>query len=154
MWRTWVPAGLESDIRSHEILVTEFEREINPGHLLTVASVPISILALLVSRSKDQQLYTREQADRVRGAAGNALAGLERSQEIATSLFQDLQPIYARASERMATGAKPAVMRDLVLQKTDAARVAVLRKLPGDDPEQAYVALYGYYPSLHDLVKP
>jgi hypothetical protein len=133
--------------------MVEFERKLNIGHLLTVVSVLISIAALLVSRSKDQQLYAREQADRVRSAAGNALAGLERSSELAASLFDDLQPMFVRASERMASRAKPAVVRDLVWQETNAARAAVMRKMLDDNPQQAYVALYGYHPSLRDLVK-
>lgn len=131
----------------------EFERKVNIGHMITVVSVIVSAMALLASWSQSRQLYTREQADRVRAAAGRTLAGLERRHDIALSLFQDLQPVFVKASEEFGSQFDRVAVRDLLWREANAARAAVERRLLDDNMQDAYVALYGYHPELRDLVR-
>jgi hypothetical protein len=131
----------------------EFEKKVSIGHVITVVSVIVSVTGLLVSWSQSRQLQTREQADRVRVAAGQTLAALERRREIVLSLFQELQPVFVKASEDFASSFDRVSVRDLLWREANAAWTAVERRLLEDDLQEAYVALYGYHPALRDLVR-
>lgn len=131
----------------------EFEKKVNIGHMITVFSVIVSAVALLASWSESRQLYAREQADRVRAAAGRTLAGLERRHEIVLSLFQDLQPVFVKASEDFAASFDRVAVRDVLWREANAARATVERRLLDDNMQDAYVALYGYHPELRDLLR-
>lgn len=129
----------------------ELKQEIAVGDLLTSASILISILALFFSWSQSHILQEREQANRVRNAAAQTLAKLERWQQISLSLFDEIQPDIVETSELLANNRSPAQTikaRDYLYKKLRSSRLNLQKDLRQEEIETAYVYLYSYHPSL------
>lgn len=84
-----------------------FDRTIALKDILTSLSILVSIAALLFAWGQDRQIREREQADRIRAAAAETLAKVERWEELSLWFFQDIQPLYVETSEKFGMVQKP-----------------------------------------------
>jgi hypothetical protein len=60
------------------------------GDVLASLTIVVSVVALLISWSKDRAVEERAQADRIRSAVAKGVAKLDRWQALHESLFQEL----------------------------------------------------------------
>jgi hypothetical protein len=121
------------------------------GDVLTTATIVVSVVALLISWSKDRYSRQKEQADRVRGAVAVALAKLDRWQVLQLSLFQDLQPVFIDTSEMLAKDFNFVEARDFLWRSINAQRTNVADKVLNEQIESAYVGLFSHFPKIRPL---
>ena len=129
----------------------ELKQEITIGDVLTSASILLSIFALLLSWSQSRALEKREQANKVRNAAAETIAKLERWQEISMSIFDEIQPALVETSEILVdnrTHSQVIKARDYLYKQVRTSHFNLQRMLREEEIETAYVYLYGYHPSL------
>jgi len=88
--------------------------EITVGNILTILSIFVLVIALLIPWSKDQRIRKKDHADKVRNAAGKTLAKLERWEELSLRYYQDVQPLFVEASEKLAKGFHVVAVRDFL----------------------------------------
>lgn len=124
------------------------DRTIKASDVLTSLTILVSVVALLVSWTKDRDIRTREQADRVRTAAAKTIAKLERWEAIQLSLYSELQPTYVEVSEAMAKQFNVASSRDLLWKRINALRAKIASRVLDEAVETAYVDLFAYHPSI------
>ena len=126
----------------------KIEWTIKASDLLTSLTIVVSVVALLVSWTKDQDVRTREQADKVRTAAAKTIAKLERWEAIQLSLYSELQPIYVEVSEGLAKQFDVVTSRDLLWKRINTLRVKIAARVLDEAVETAYVDLFAYHPSI------
>jgi hypothetical protein len=124
---------------------------IKVGDVLTSLSILISLVALLIAWAKDRQIRKRDQADRVRKAAAQIIAKLERWKELNIWFFQAIQPSLVKTSEMLADDFNIGNARDYLWKELNAGRLQTQEKILNEQIEMAYVELYGYHPGVHDL---
>ena len=126
------------------------DRTISFGHLLTSVSIMISIVALLYGWSKDIGQRRVEQADEIRNAAAQALAKVQRWEELSLSLFEEIQPTLVATTElvRDEGGEKAG---DYLWREWYASRQRMRFRILEEEIETAYVGLYGYHPEVRQL---
>lgn len=124
------------------------DRTIKASDILTSLTIFLSVVALLVSWTKDRDVRTREQADRVRTAAAKTIAKLERWEAIQLSLYSELQPTYVEVSEAMAKQFDVVQSRDLLWKRINALRVKIASRVLDEGVETAYVDLLAYHPPI------
>jgi hypothetical protein len=124
------------------------DRTVKVGDLLTSVSVLVSIVALLIAWSKDIQLRRSEQANKVRGAAAETLAKLERWQEISLFSFDEVQPSFITTSEMLLKSFDINQARDYLYKSLTDTRRRTKQLHIEENIEAAYVAIYGYYPAI------
>lgn len=125
--------------------------EISIGDILTIASIIISIVALLVSWNKDRQLKKKEYADKIRHTASVIIAKIERWTELSQRFFDDIQPLITDtdvlvSKEKDITSARDFLWRGLV-----AKHAEFLTRIVDEKIEISYVDLYGYDPKVQTL---
>jgi hypothetical protein len=125
--------------------------EIKAGDVLTSLSILISLVALLIAWAKDRKIRRKEQADRVRTAAAQIVAKLERWKELNMWLFQAIQPSLVKTSEIFTDDFNIVTARDYLWKELNAVRLQTQEKILNEQIEMAYVELYGYDPRVHDL---
>lgn len=76
------------------------DRTIKFGEILTMVTIIVSVIALLTTLSKDRRLRISEHATKVRDAAAQTLAKLDRLEELSTSVFDEVQPLIVDVSEK------------------------------------------------------
>ena len=119
--------------------------------LAPVASVVVAASALGYAWYKDRLLKRREVADRTRRAAALLTAKLERWNQVALRLFDDLQPLITE-TDVQAVGAKEVIhARDNWHKELIAARLGVIRDIQREEIELSYADLYGYDSSVREL---
>jgi len=128
----------------------QFDATLKIGDLLTSASVLVAATALIVAWWKDRSLRRRELADKIRRAAGNTLARLERWQEIVLALFDDAQPLFVEVAQDLVGKYDVTAARDKVWRELNRLRLALRRELRSEEIETAYVDLYTYHPAARD----
>jgi hypothetical protein len=126
----------------------EFERKLDVGNVLTSLTILISLVALLSALAKDRHTRDREFADRVRAAAARTLGKLERWQQLAARLYQDVQPVYVDVSQKLHNELGAQAARDLLWRDLTTARTAAEQRTVDEEIESAYVELYPYHPSV------
>jgi uncharacterized protein (UPF0218 family) len=67
--------------------------ELKIGDFLTALSVLVALGGFLYLWVKDRRLRRREYADRIRRAAAETVAGLDRWRQLALSLYDTIQPL-------------------------------------------------------------
>lgn len=125
--------------------------EIKAGDVLTSLSILISLVALLIAWAKDRKIRRKEQADRVRTAAAQIVAKLERWKELNVWFFQAIQPSLVKTSEMLADDFNIVTARDYLWKELNAVRLQTQERILNEQIEMAYVELYGYHPGVHDL---
>jgi hypothetical protein len=122
---------------------------VNVGHLLTIATVLISVVTLATALRKDRRTREREIADRVRSAAAMTLAKLERWEELARWFYRDIQPAFIEVTKSLADEFDVEAARDLLWTKLMTARIGSAERILDEEIENAYVDLYAYEPTVY-----
>jgi hypothetical protein len=130
-----------------------FDPSISLGNILTLATIAISAFTAFRAWNQDNFLREKEQADKIRTAAAQTSAKLERWEAVSLSFFNDIQPAFVQASNTFATNYDVAATRDGLWKELDAKKQQNLEKLLDEDIETAYVGLYGYNPAMRPLLR-
>jgi hypothetical protein len=126
------------------------DRTIKASDILTSLTILVSVIALLVSWTRDREIRTREQADRIRVAAAKTIAKLERWEAIQLSLYSELQPTYVELSEGLVTRFDVVASRDLLWKRITALRTHIASRLLDEGVETAYVDLVAYHAPVRE----
>ena len=129
-------------------MALSLDRTIKASDVLTSLTIIVSVVALLVSWTKDRDTRTRESADRVRSAAAQTLAKLERWEDLELSLYRDLQPAYVETSETLARKFDVIAARDQLWKQINAQHIRVAGRVLDEGIETAYTQLFAYSPSV------
>lgn len=124
------------------------DKTIKASDLLTSVTIIVSVIALVVTWTKDRDTMVREQADRVRVAAAKTLAKLERWQTLQLSLYDQLQPVFVETSEMLDKEFNVIGTRDYLWKQINEKHTRILAKVLEEGFETAYVDLFAYYPSI------
>jgi DNA-binding transcriptional regulator YdaS (Cro superfamily) len=125
----------------------QIDWSIKVGDLLTSATIIVSVIALLLSLSKDRVARASEQANRVRGTAAVALSKLDRWQALQLSLYQELQPTYVELSETLAQRYDVYYVRDQFWKEVNMERTQIDQKVVDEQLGTAYADLIAYFPA-------
>lgn len=125
-----------------------FSGEINVGHILTIATVLVSVVALIRAWRLDIRARERLVADRIRNAAALTLGRLERRKELALWYYDEIQPYLIEVSDSLQDSFDVATARDLLWQRLMTARQSSAERILKEDVEGSYVELYAYQPRL------
>jgi hypothetical protein len=120
---------------------------IKVGDLLTSATIIVSVVAMLLSLSKDRAARASEQANRVRSAAAVALSKLDRWQALQLSLYQELQPAYVEMSEVLGKKYDVDYVRDQFWKKVNTERTRIAQKVVDEQLGTAYADLISHFPA-------
>jgi hypothetical protein len=126
------------------------EKNIKTSDLLTSVTIIVSVFALIITWTKDRDLMVHEQADRVRTAAAQTLAKLERWQALHLSLYDQLQPVMVETSEMLDKEFNIVVARDYLWKQINAEHTRISSKVLEEGFETAYVDLFAYYPAIRE----
>ncbi|MCF6149980.1 MAG: hypothetical protein E3K37_15105 [Candidatus Kuenenia sp.] len=124
------------------------EKNFKASDLLTSLTIIVSVIALIITWTKDRDLRVREQADRIRTAGAETLAKLERWQALQLSLYDQLQPVLVETSEMLDREFNIIVARDYLWKQINAEHTQISSKVLEEGFETAYVDLFAYYPSI------
>lgn len=123
------------------------DKQIKIGDLLTSITLLISMISILYTLRKERILHQREQADRVRKAAAQTIAKLDRWSELSLSLFQDIDAIFVKASNELKENDfDRQSARDFLWVKLNLTRDNMIDKKLNENIETAYVDLCIYDP--------
>lgn len=125
--------------------------EISIGDLLTIVSVVVSIIALLVSWRRHQELQRKEYADRIRRSAGTVVAKLHRWKDLTLRFYEDVQPLITEADMTQVKAQNFVEVRDLFWHGLSIAHSKSSQRILEEQIEIAYVDLYGYDPKIQVL---
>lgn len=125
----------------------QLDWSIKVSDLLTTATIVISVIALLLSLSKDRDAKVTEQASRVRSAAATAIAKLDRWQALQISMYQELQPTYVGLSEKLAESFNVQRVRDEFWKEVNIERTRVAQKVLDEQLGTAYSDLLSHFPA-------
>jgi len=123
---------------------------IKVGDLLTSITIAVSVIALLVSWSKDREAKLTEQANRVRAAAATAIAKLDRWQALQLSMYRELQPTYVEMSELLADCDDVQRVRDQFWKRVNVERTRIAQKVLEEQLGTAYSDLLSHFPAARD----
>lgn len=121
---------------------------VSVGDLLTSLSILIGMGTLAASWWRDRQLRRGEIADRIRAAAGQTLARLERWNEILQALFVESQPVFVEVSERLAKDLDTTSARDMLWRELSRVNLLLLREIREEEVETAFIEICTYRPEL------
>ena len=122
------------------------------GDLLTMATIVVSVTALLISWSKDRDSRQKEQANQVRVAVGTAVAKLDRLQALHLSAFQELQPVFVDTGEMLTRDFNVVAARDFLVKSINGQRTKIVGKALDEHIETAYIGLFSHFPAIRPLV--
>src|SRR5438876_1156154 len=118
------------------------DKTIKASDLLTSVTIIVSVVALVITWTKDRDVRVREQADRVRTAAAKTLAKLERWQILQLSLYDQLQPVFVETSEMLEKEFNVIGTRDYLWKQINAQHTSISAKVLEEGFETAYVDLF------------
>jgi len=133
------------------------KREVGVGDLLTAATIAISLISVLISWNVDRQLRRTTEANDIREAAAAVLADLERTRELAFSVFPQMQSAIVEASEIAteadAGGRRRSVerARDFLWKQINGIHNGIVLKLIDERVDTGYIRLFSYYPGVRPL---
>jgi hypothetical protein len=128
-----------------------FKPEVSVGDILTVGSILLSLVALLTTLYRDQQLKRKEYADKIRHSAATIIAKLERWRELELRFYQDVQPIMIDTSLEFLKTKDIYATRDYLWRELVRTRTISLQRFSDEQIEIAYVDLYGYNSNVQEL---
>jgi hypothetical protein len=117
------------------------------GDILTCLTILVSVVALLISWSKDRTAGEAEQADRIRAAAANAVTKLDRWQALQLSFYQELQPVFVETSEALREKYDVVRVRDQLWKSINAKRTRIASKILEEQIETVYAGLLSHFPA-------
>ena len=124
---------------------------IKVSDLLTSITIVVSVIALLISWSKDREAKLTEQANRVRGmAAATAIAKLDRWQALQLSMYRELQPTYVEMSELLADRYDVQRVRDQFWKRVNVERTRIAQKVLEEQLGTGYSDLLSHFPAARD----
>lgn len=122
--------------------------EIKVGDILTSFSIIISALGLIYILSKDRSLRQKERADKIRNAASETLAKLDRWRELSLSLFQSVQPLFIDTIENLSIKFDIDKARNNLWKEMIITNNQIEDEILKEDLQTAYVNLMGYSPNI------
>jgi len=127
----------------------KLDRTVKVGDILTAGALVLSAVTLASSWSKEQEIETRQDADRVRTAAAKCIGKLDRWQSLHLATYEELQVVYVQASERVSRSmADLGATRDFVWKEVVAAHTRATARVSEEQIEVAYGELLAAFPSL------
>jgi hypothetical protein len=128
----------------------KFNPEITLGQIATVVAVLVSAATLVYAWRKDRTVRVRERADRVRGAAGVALAGLGRWKEVMSWFYVECQPLLVAAASAYGSTRNSNEVRDELWKESQELRVGTLKRIFDEKLEMSYADLLRYDASAQE----
>ena len=125
--------------------------EISIGDLLTIVSIVVSVMALLISWRRHQELRKKEYADRIRRSAGTVVAKLHRWKDLTLRFYEDIQPLITEADMTQVKAQNFVAVRDFFWHGLGTAHSKSSQRILEEQIEIAYVDLYGYDPRIQVL---
>ena len=125
-----------------------FKWAVEIGDVLTTVTILVSVVALVVSWSKDRLTREAQQADSVRAAAAKVLTKLDRWQAIAISLYTELQPLFIETSEGLQEEYDVIKARDKLWKGTALAQAAISAMILEEEIGTSYVDLLSHFPEV------
>jgi hypothetical protein len=130
-----------------------FDGEVSFGDVLTSFSILLSVTALVFSMQQDRQQRDKEQADRIRTAAAEALVKFEQWKEISLYFLQDIQSPLVQTSEKFTEHLNTIETRDFLWRQLDEKRFQYFERLRNESIANSYIGLYGYHASAGKLTQ-
>lgn len=130
----------------------QFDRTIKAGDILSSLTVLLSVVALVLSLSKDRAVRVTDQANKVRTAAASVIVKLDRWQAVQLSMYQDLQPVFVELSEDLAKKYDVVATRDRFWRDINAAKSRVSKQLLDEQIATAYVDIVSHVPAARSKV--
>jgi hypothetical protein len=124
---------------------------ISVGDLVTAISVVIAGVGLLLTWRKDRLLRQREYSDRIRRAAAETAATLDRWQQLALQLYDDIQPLITDTDMMLVESQDLVQTRDHLWRGIMQCRANASERIINERVELSYVNLYGYDPGVQKL---
>jgi len=121
------------------------------GDILTSVSVLLALTGFLYSWRKDRRLRTKEYADKVRAAASQALAKIDRCESLYLSFIEKARPVFGEVHS-LETGSpqQRAAGFDQFLKQMVAIRTSIAKQLDDEQIELAYAPLFAHRPDVYD----
>lgn len=128
------------------------------GHVLTAASILVAALGVMWSWQQHRIIVVRSQAQEFRTAAADAIAALDRMQNLSTLLFDEVQPFLVQTSEMVAadptvSNATITAARDFLWRSIDERKLEVLRSLATTSSRDPVARIYAYHPTVYKLAR-
>jgi hypothetical protein len=133
------------------MLGLEIKLEISFGDLLTIATIIVSISALIIAWQNDKKLKRKEYADRIRRATGTIIAKIERWKLLTLRLIDDIQPLITETDILLVESKDITQTRDFLWKGLVQAISASSQRILDEQIEIAYADLYGYDPRIQIL---
>ena len=128
-----------------------FEPTIGLAQIGTLLSVIVATATLLIAVTKDRNLRRKQYADRIRNAAAETTALLDRWRQLSLRLYVDIQPAITEADSSMACDGNVLAVRDQLFRALHQCRLEAAQRITDVPIEVAYVNLYGYDPHIYEL---
>jgi hypothetical protein len=128
----------------------QIDRTIKIGEFLTIVTILVSVATLWHTFSQDQQLRKRDQATRIRDAAAQTLAKLDRLQELSTWVFDAAEPIFIDVSEEFNRTHDAPATRDMLWKAINQTRIKTEEQFLDEKIETGYVNLLPFDASIRD----
>ena len=120
--------------------------KIEVGDILTSLTIIVSVVALVITWTKDRDTRETEQADLVRSAAASAITKLDRWQALQLSLYQELQPEFVITSEKLSDEYNIIKIRDYLWKTISNKRIEISSKVLEEQITTTYVNLLAHFP--------
>jgi hypothetical protein len=128
-----------------------FKPEVSVGDILTVATILLSLVALLSTLYREQQLKRKEYADKIRHAAATIIAKLERWRELELRFYQEIQLVTIDTSLEFLKTKDKFATRDYLWREFVRTHTISSQRFSDEQIEIAYVDLYGYNLVVQEL---
>ena len=119
--------------------------------IIAAVSVIIAAAGLLFTMRQANLLRRKEYADRIRKAASETSAALDRWKTLCLRMYEDVQPLLTDADMELVKTGKRVTTRDQLWRALDEARAKATERITAEKIETAYASLYGYDAQIHRL---
>jgi hypothetical protein len=128
----------------------DIDWSIKVGDILTSLTIIVSVVALIITWTKDQKIRETRQADLIRSAAASAITKLDRWQALQYSLYQELQPEFIIASEKLIEEFNVIKVRDYLWKIISNKGMEVSSKVLEEQITTSYVNLLANFPDTRN----
>lgn len=124
----------------------QIDWNIKVGDILTSLTIIVSVVALVITWTKDRTTRETQQADLVRSAAASAITKLDRWQALQLSLYQELQPEFVITSEKLVDDFNVIKVRDYLWKTISSKRIEISSKILEEQISTSYINLLAHFP--------
>jgi hypothetical protein len=124
----------------------QLDWKIKVGDILTSLTIIVSVAALVITWTKDQDTRQTQQADLVRSAAASVITKLDRWQALQLSLYQELQPEFVATSEKLAEEYDIIEVRDYLWKTISNERIQISSRVLEEHISTSYINLLAHFP--------